>query len=39
MMSESKAVYAENNVMWEAVKHPSSQRWYLTGKYNENNNE
>jgi len=39
IMSESKAAYSDNNVIWEAVKHPSSQRWYLTGKYNENNNE
>ena len=39
MVSENKALYSENNVLWEAVKHPSSQRWYLTGKYNENNNE
>ena len=37
MISENKAVYSENNVIWEAVKHPSSQRWYLTGNYNENN--
>lgn len=39
MINENTATYAENNVNWEAVKHPSSQRWYLTGKYNENNNE
>jgi hypothetical protein len=38
-VSENKAVYYENNVLWEAVKHPSSQRWYLTGNYNESNNE
>lgn len=38
-IDESKAVYEENNVIWEAVKHPSSQRWYLTGNYKENNNE
>jgi dephospho-CoA kinase len=38
-VSENKAVYSENNVLWEAVKHPSSQRWYLTGNYNESNNE
>jgi dephospho-CoA kinase len=37
IISENKAVYSENNVIWEAVKHPSSQRWYLTGNYNENN--
>jgi len=37
MISENKAIYSENNVIWEAVKHPSSQRWYLTGNYNENN--
>jgi hypothetical protein len=37
IISENKAVYSDNNVIWEAVKHPSSQRWYLTGNYNENN--
>ena len=38
-LSERKATYLENNILWEAVKHPSSQRWYLTGNYKENNNE
>ena len=35
----NKGLYCENNIMWEAIKHPSSQRWYLTGNYNENNND
>ena len=35
----NKGLYCENNIMWEAFKHPSSQRWYLTGNYNENNND
>jgi dephospho-CoA kinase len=39
IIAESKAIYSENNIFWEAIKHPSSQRWYLTGKYNENNDE
>ena len=38
MISENKAFYKHNDVSWEAVKHPTSQRWYLTGNYNENNN-
>lgn len=38
-LSENEAVYSENNIIWEAVKHPGSQRWYLTGNYNESNNE
>ena len=33
IVSENKATYSDNNVIWEAVKHPSSQRWYLTGNY------
>lgn len=39
LVNENNAVYRVNNVIWEAVKHPSSQRWYLTGNYKENNNE
>lgn len=38
-LSEGTATYLDNNVLWEAVKHPSSQRWYLTGNYAENNDE
>ena len=34
-----RASYCDNNVIWEAIKHPSSQRWYLTGNYDESNNE
>lgn len=37
-LSENRAVYIDNNILWEVVKHPSSQRWYLTGNY-ENSNE
>ena len=36
---ENKTVYVQNNILWETVRHPSSNRWYLTGKYTENNNE
>ena len=39
LINENTAIYSVNNVVWEAVKHPSSQRWYLTGNFNENNNE
>lgn len=39
LVNENKATYAVNNIIWEAVKHPSSQRWYLTGNFKENNNE
>jgi dephospho-CoA kinase len=35
----NKASYCENNLIWEAIKHPSSQRWYLTGNYTESNND
>lgn len=38
-LSESKAAYTENNIVWEAIKHPASQRWYLTGNYSESNND
>jgi hypothetical protein len=38
-LTEGSATYLDNNVLWEAVKHPSSQRWYLTGNYAENNDE
>ena len=36
VMYENKTVYMQNNILWEAVRHPSSNRWYLTGNYIEN---
>ena len=38
IVSDNKAMYESNNLLWEAVKHPTSQRWYLTGK-SENKDE
>lgn len=36
VMYENKTVYMQNNILWEAIRHPSSNRWYLTGNYIEN---